>query len=110
MIEYCSLYNFSDSGIFPDAVEKLIIRNNVMYNSDVTMMDPGGVQEMLIENNFVINPGKPMPGRKPLRHIPLRCPVVMMFLKRVVSRLESLTGAVLAGKRELVADLPVSVS
>jgi hypothetical protein len=64
LMEYCSIYNFSDIGIFPDAVDKMIIRNNVMYNSQSVMMDPGGVQEMLIENNFVINPGKPLGALK----------------------------------------------
>lgn len=64
LMEYCSIYNFSDIGIFPDAVEKMVIRNNVMYNSLSVMMDPGGVQEMLIENNFVINPGKPLGALK----------------------------------------------
>jgi len=64
LMEYCSIYNLSDIGIFPDAIEKMIIRNNVMYNSQSVMMDPGGVQEMLIENNFVINPGNPLGALK----------------------------------------------
>ncbi|MBN2413567.1 right-handed parallel beta-helix repeat-containing protein, partial [candidate division KSB1 bacterium] len=58
LIEYCSFYNFSDIAIFPDAAEKFIIRNNVMYNGKSVMMDPGGVRELLIENNFVVNPNK----------------------------------------------------
>jgi len=64
LIEYCSLYNFSDIAIFPDAVDKLIIRNNVMYNGASVLMDPGGVQELLIENNFVINPKKKLGALK----------------------------------------------
>ncbi len=58
LIEYCSFYNFSDIAVFPDAAEKFIIRNNIMYNGKSVMMDPGGVQELLIENNFVVNPNK----------------------------------------------------
>jgi hypothetical protein len=56
LIEYCSFYNFSDIAIFPDAVDKLVIRNNILYNGLSVMMDPGGVRELLIENNFVTNP------------------------------------------------------
>ncbi len=64
LIEYCSFYNFSDIAIFPDAVEKMIIRNNILYNGASVMMDPGGVQELLIENNFVTNPKRKLGALK----------------------------------------------
>jgi hypothetical protein len=64
LIEYCSFYNFSDIAIFPDAVDKLIIRNNIMYNGLSVMMDPGGVRELLIENNFVTNPKRKLGALK----------------------------------------------
>jgi hypothetical protein len=64
LIEYCSFYSFSDIAIFPDAVDKLIIRNNLLFNGLSVMMDPGAVKEMLIENNFVTNPKRKLGALK----------------------------------------------
>jgi len=48
---YCN--GCQDIGIFPDNVDSLIIRNNVLLNADIVCMDPGGCKGIIIEDNLM---------------------------------------------------------
>ena len=49
LIENCTIYNFRGIPLFPDNVERCVIRNNIICDSGSVAMDPGGVSDMVIE-------------------------------------------------------------
>jgi len=57
LIENCTICNFRGIPLFPDNVDKCVIRQNVLVDSGSVSMDPGGVSDLVIENNFVVNTG-----------------------------------------------------